>query len=314
MFFLFDRANPHLGDTESIITSLQTATKTISNLVRKAALTGSTGYHTEDGSLNIQGKKQKKLDVICNEVIKSCLKWSGKLGVLASEEEEWPIILESSSEIVNGSSGKHVVASDALVGGHGNYVAVFDPLDGSSNVDVGIPVGTIFGIFRGNDECIVDEDEVLDLTEQERRCLQNTLQPGTNLVAAGYCLYSSSTVLVLTLGDGVHGFTLDDNIGEFVLTHPHITIPIRGKTYSFNEAHRWDWQDPVRQYITDIQKGKGKSGKKYSCRYIGCMVADMHRTLLDGGIFGLLKDRKTEKRDVAGHVNNARGKLNDKIK
>jgi len=240
--------------------------------------------------VNVQGEEQKKLDVICNEVLKKCLKWTGKLGVLASEEEDLPVSLESGSDILTDSFGNQVFSGDVLVGEDGSYVAVFDPLDGSSNVDAGIAVGTIFGIFHNSDGCVLDEDDDLTLSYSERKCLQSTLQPGTNLVAAGYCLYSSSTTMVFTLGNGVQGFTLDSNIGEYVLTHPDITIPKRGKIYSFNEAHRWDWQEPVKQYITAIQQGKGETGTKYSSRYIGSMVADVHRTLLYGGIFGYPAD------------------------
>lgn len=122
--------------------------------------------------------------------------------------------------------------------------------------------------------------------------MRDTLQAGNNLVAAGYCLYSSATTLVITFGNGVNGFTLDENIGEFILTHPEMRIPSRGEIYSFNEANRWDWDEPVTSYITDIQQGKGETGKKYSARYVGSMVADVHRTLQYGGIFGYPADKK----------------------
>ena len=140
-----------------------------------------------------------------------------------------------------------------LVENGGKYVAVFDPLDGSSNIDAGMPVGTIFGIFESNFECPIDFDD--DFSESEVRCLQAALQPGKNLVAAGYCLYSSATSLVFTLGNGVNGFTYDEHIGEFVLTHPEMKIPKRGNIYSFNEGNRFDWNAPLQDYIADIQRG-----------------------------------------------------------
>lgn len=163
-----------------------------------------------------------------------------------------------------------------------------------SHCNPGIPVGTIFGIFEANEECDVDvvDDNNNNMGDAERRCLQQTLQRGNNLVAAGYCLYSSATSLVMTLGNGVNGFTYCERIGEFVLTHPNIVIPKRGKIYSFNEANRWDWDQPLQDYITDIQQGRGDTKSRYSSRYIGSMVADVHRTLLYGGIFGYPADKR----------------------
>lgn len=185
----------------------------------------------------------------------------------------------------------------------GRYTAVFDPLDGSSNVDAGIPTGTIFGIFEDDQTCMIPDDGC-DTTEMppdddcgissavSEQCMAATLQPGTSLVASGYCLYSSSTFFALTLGAGVQIFTLDTQIGEFVLTHPDVRIPDRGQIYSMNEANRPSWDAPLRAYIEDIQKGEGESGKQYSSRYIGSMVGDVHRTLLYGGLFGYPADRK----------------------
>lgn len=160
-------------------------------------------------------------------------------------------------------------------------IQVFDPLDGSSNIDAGIPVGTIFGIFQQSQEKQVDESLMLN----------DVLQPGKNLVAAGYCLYSSATTLVFTLGDGTHGFTLDESLGEFVLTHPNMKIPDRGQIYSANEGNRYQWDEPMREYISDLQQGKGQTGQKYSARYVGSMVADCHRTLQYGGIFAYPADK-----------------------
>lgn len=203
--------------------------------MRTSSLTGLTGLEAGGGSINVQGEEQKKLDVIANDVLKNALRWNGRLATIASEEEDEPVDI----------LGSPVYSNDILVESDGHYVAVFDPLDGSSNIDAGIPVGTIFGIFD-QPECPIDFD---NLQESEERCLQDALQPGTNLVAAGYCLYSSATTFVFTLGVGVFGFTLDERIGEFVLTHPNMKIPSRGKIYSFNEANRWDWDAPLQKVI-----------------------------------------------------------------
>ena len=172
------------------------------------------------------------------------------------------------------------------------YVVVFDPLDGSSNVDAGIPTGTIIGIYEHDEECYVDDLFVDDWSEQEAQCLANTLQPGTNLVAAAYCLYSSSTFLVLTLGCGTYGFTLDESIGEFVLSHPNIQIPETSSIYSFNEANFDKWDAPVRETIQKWRNGNGKTGQTFTSRYVGSMVGDVHRTLLYGGVFGYPADTK----------------------
>lgn len=276
------RANPELEEIESIFTSLQVACKTLSNLVRTSAISGLTGLEKGGGSINVQGEEQKQLDVISNDVLKKALRWSGQLATIASEEEDLPVNV----------MGDAVFSNDIVIENSGRYVAVFDPLDGSSNVDAGIPVGTIFGIFDSAECSIEDIDLSEGIDKIEEKCLKDTLQPGTNLVAAGYCLYSSATSFVFTLGSGVYGFTLDESIGEFVLTHADLKIPSRGKIYSFNEANRWDWDPPLQKYVTDIQQGLGDTKYRYSSRYIGSMVGDVHRTLLYGGIFGYPADRK----------------------
>jgi len=170
---------------------------------------------------------------------------------------------------------------------------VFDPLDGSSNVDAGIPTGTIIGIYEHDENCSIDEECVgPECSAQELQCLTNTLQPGTNLVAAAYCLYSSSTFLVLTLGAGTYGFTLDENLGEFVLSHPDMKIPESSSIISFNEANTHMWDAPLQEVVSKWKAGTGKSGKTFSSRYIGSMVGDVHRTLLYGGVFGYPGDTK----------------------
>jgi len=265
------KSNPDQQEMESMMASIQMACKKISSLVSRAGITDLTGMQAGGGSINVQGEEQKKLDVISNDVLKNALRCTGKLGVIASEEEESPVLVEE--------------------GLMGKYVAVFDPLDGSSNIDAAISTGTIFGIFEEAGECVIDYDED-NLDEEEMQCLMQTLQPGKSLVAAGYCMYSSSTILVFTMGNGLHGFTLDPQIGEFVLTHPNMRVPKRGKIYSFNEANYNDWDEPLQKYVDALKTGTGESGERYSSRYIGSMVGDVHRTLLYGGIFGYPGDKK----------------------
>jgi fructose-1,6-bisphosphatase I len=278
-----ERLNPELSEVESIFTSIQVGCKAISNLVRKSALQSNTGYAFGGGSINVQGEVQTKMDLLANDVLKNALQWAGHFKTIASEEEDEPLSTGTGTMEVSDPAG---VFPEAIIDSGASYIAVFDPLDGSANIDAGIPVGTIFGIFQHtDDDCSIDNIDNL--------CLDDVLQPGRNLVAAGYCLYSSATTLVLTLGAGTHGFTLDETIGEFVLTHPNMKIPERGSIYSFNEGNRCEWDQPIQDYIADIQQGTGQTGAKYKGRYVGSMVADVHRTLQYGGIFGYPADHKS---------------------
>jgi len=261
-----------MQEMESLMTSIQFACKQIAALVARAGISDLTGLEAGGGSVNVQGEEQKKLDVITNTVMKNALRYSGKVGVVGSEEEDDPVLVEEAFG--------------------GRYAAVFDPLDGSSNVDAAIATGTIFGIYDEEDaeECVIEDGA--EMTEEQLQCLATMLQPGRRLVAAGYCMYSSSTILVMTLGNGVNGFTLDQKIGEFVLTHPNMKIPNRGKIYSINEANEPDWNPALREHVQNLKAGKGESGDKYTSRYIGSMVGDVHRTLLYGGLFGYPGDAK----------------------
>jgi fructose-1,6-bisphosphatase I len=272
--------NPDLRELTTLFGAIETACKAIANLVKRSQLPSSESLGLQ-GETNVQGEDQKKLDVITNDLLKRALRFSGRIGVLASEEEDEPVDLTvgASSEIIIEEGEK--------------YVAVFDPLDGSSNVDAGIPTVTIIGVYEHDETCYIDPslmDE--DRTDQEAQCLANTLQPGTNLVAAAYCLYSSSTFFVVTLGCGVYMFTLDENIGEFVLSKPNVKIPTEASIYSFNEANIDMWDEPMRQTVQAWRKGTGITGTRFSSRYVGSMVADVHRTLLYGGVFGYPADRK----------------------
>jgi fructose-1,6-bisphosphatase I len=282
--------NPELRELTTLFGAIDTACKAISNLVKRSQLPSSETLGLQ-GDINIQGEDQKKLDVITNNLLKRALRFTGRLGVLASEEEDVPV------DLIGPSSTD---TSESIIIEEGDrYVAVFDPLDGSSNVDAGIPTGTIIGIYEHDDTCDIDPSCYGDdCTEQEASCLANTLQPGTNLVAAAYCLYSSSTLFALTLGNGVYIFTLDENIGEFVLSKPNVKIPEDATIYSFNEANIDMWDKPIRDCVVKWRSGTGLSNKRYTSRYIGSMVGDVHRTLLYGGVFGYPSDTK-----------NANGKL-----
>jgi fructose-1,6-bisphosphatase I len=270
-----ERLNPELEELESIFTSIQVGCKAISKLVRNANLDANTGLAGGGGSINIQGEEQKKMDVLANDCLKTALRWAGKFKTIASEEEDEPVYGCSDGE--------------AFVDSGASYIAVFDPLDGSSNIDAGIPVGTIFGIFQHSEECMLGDKNA---SKKNDVCREDVLQPGRNLVAAGYCIYSSATTLVFTIGDGTHGFTLDESIGEFILTHPNMKIPGRGSIYSANEGNRFGWDQPMQDYIRNLQLGKGETATKYSARYVGSMVADVHRTLQYGGIFAYPADKK----------------------
>jgi len=275
--------NPELGELTTLFGAIDTACKAISNMVKRSQLPSSEtlGY---EGAVNVQGEDQKKLDVITNDVLKRALRFTGKLGVLASEEEDEPV------DVVGPNAGKN---AEIIFEEGDRYVAVFDPLDGSSNVDAGCPTGTIIGIYEHDENCDIGEECVGDdCTEEEARCLANTLQPGTNLVAAAYCLYSSTTFFTLTLGNGVYMFALDEQLGEFVLSKPDVKIPSGTPIMSFNEANLNNWDEPLKKVVHNWRAGTGASGKKFSSRYIGAMVGDVHRTILYGGIFGYPGDKK----------------------
>ncbi|BGO89651.1 hypothetical protein NBRC10512_001496 [Rhodotorula toruloides] len=242
------------GDLTLLLTAIQTTCKFISTNVRRAGLLNLIGAA---GSANVQGEDQKKLDILSNDIMVNSLRASGKTAVLVSEEIDDPIIIDAAHR--------------------GRYCVVFDPLDGSSNIDAGVNIGTIFGVYKCADD---SEGKVEDV-----------LRPGSELQVAGYCMYGSSANLVISTGQGVNGYTLDNGIGEFILTHPNIRIPDRGKIYSFNEGNSLWWDEPVVKYLESIKYPT--NGKPYSARYIGSMVADCHRTLLYGGIFGYPSDKKS---------------------
>ncbi len=237
------------GEFSFLLSGLTLATKKIQAKVRRAGLIDILGDH---GMENIQGESQQKLDVYANDAVIDSLACRQSVGVLASEENEHPIVLPHRSEAAK-------------------YAVVFDPLDGSSNIDVNVSVGTTFSIFRRPEGASYDAPESW------------ILQPGRNQIGAGYVVYGSSTVMVYTVGNGVHGFTLDPNVGAFILSHENIQMPKQGKYYSVNEAYRNDFPKPFDDFIGNLRAGD--LGREYKSRYIGSLVADFHRTLLTGGIF-----------------------------
>jgi fructose-1,6-bisphosphatase I len=246
------------GDFTSLLNDIVTAIKVISNAVNKGALIGVMG---SAGSENVQGETQKELDVITNEIFIKSNEWAGHLAAMASEEMDdiYPIPAQYP---------------------RGKYLLVFDPLDGSSNVDVNISVGTIFSILRCPGE-------------GESPSAKAFMQPGTKQVCAGYALYGSSTMLVLTSGHGVNGFTLDRDIGEFILTHPSMTIPADTKEFAINASNQRFWEAPVQRYVEEALAGEtGPRGKDFNMRWVASMVAEVHRILMRGGIFMYPKDTK----------------------
>lgn len=231
-----------------LLSGITLATKMVEAKIRTAGLSDVLGAI---GQTNVQGEQQQKLDVYANQALLHCLGLRDSVAALVSEEDEEPVTFDRSVET-------------------GKYIIVFDPLDGSSNIDVNVNVGTIFSILRR----LPSSDGNLDAS---------ILQPGHTQVAAGYVVYGPSTVLVYTTGHGVHGFTLDPTIGAFVLTNEHMKMPEQGSYYSVNEANAATWPDEYREYVGRLRSGA--LGRQYSSRYIGSLVADFHRTLLKGGVF-----------------------------
>ena len=260
------RAGRTSPDLRLLIEVVARAVKAIGVNVSKGALADLLG---EAGTDNIQGEAQKKLDVIANEILLQANEWGGHLAAMASEEVE---------EV-------HQIPFDYPKGG---YLLLFDPLDGSSNIDVNISVGTIFSVLSFPE----------GVKEPNEQCF---LQPGREQVAAGYALYGPSTLLILTVGNGVHGFTLDREMGSFVYTHPFMTVPVDTQEYAINASNARHWEPPVQRYVAELQQGKtGPRGKDFNMRWVASMVADVHRVLTRGGIFMYPLDEKC--RDQGGKL------------
>ncbi|MDA8191201.1 class 1 fructose-bisphosphatase [Acidiferrobacter thiooxydans] len=250
------------GDFTSLLNDIVTAIKVISNTVNKGDLMGVLG---SAGSENIQGETQKKLDVITNDVMLRSNEWAGHLAAMASEEMEDIFLIPSQFP-------------------RGKYLLVFDPLDGSSNIDVNISVGTIFSILRCPEG--VSKPTAADF-----------LQPGTKQVAAGYALYGPSTMIMLTTGQGVNGFTLDRDVGEFLLTHRDVRITPDTREFAINASNERFWEEPVQRYVQECLQGKeGPRGENFNMRWVASMVAEVHRILIRGGVFMYPKDTKDPKK------------------
>jgi fructose-1,6-bisphosphatase I len=255
--FVIDRQDrfPHsTGAFSRLIRDLSVAAKVITRNVRRAGIIDVAGVA---GAVNVQGEVQKTLDVIADRELTRALRRGGECCLIGSEEQADAVSL----------NGPHSEPADAE-----KYAVFFDPLDGSSNTDVNASVGTIFSVYHLPDS--YDPDHVLP----------HALQSGTRQVAAGYVAYGSSTMLVFTTGDGVNGFTLDPSIGEFLLTHPDLTIPDPGAMYSVNEADADDFSPELRRYLRSL-KAKDDAGARARARYIGSFVSDFHRNLISGGIY-----------------------------
>jgi fructose-1,6-bisphosphatase I len=256
------------GDFTSLLNDVVTACKVISNLVNHGALVGVLGAA---GTENVQGEDQKKMDIISNEVFLNTNEWAGHLSAMASEEMEE--IYQIPSQYPKGK-----------------YMLTFDPLDGSSNIDVNVSVGTIFSILRCKGSCVNPTAE-------------DFLQRGSEQVCAGYALYGPSTMMVLTTGNGVNGFTLDQNIGEFVLTHPDMTIPQETQEFAINASNMRHWEAPVKRYVDECLAGTtGARDKDFNMRWIASMVAEVHRILTRGGVFMYPLDEKMKQKGSAGKL------------
>jgi fructose-1,6-bisphosphatase I/sedoheptulose-1,7-bisphosphatase len=251
------------GDFNALILDVSIACKAIARAVAFGELGETAG--NVGGELNVQGEVQKKLDVVSNDMFIAAAEWSGHLAGMASEEMEQPYQIPPAYP-------------------RGKYLLVFDPLDGSSNIDVNVSVGSIFSILRAPAQVV---ESGRDVTEAD------FLQPGTTQVAAGYALYGPVTMLVLTVGNGVVGFTLDPNIGEFKLTHPRITVPHDSHEFAINSSNSRFWEPPVKRYVDECLAGKtGPRSKDFNMRWIASMVAEAHRILMRGGVFLYPRDTK----------------------
>ena len=249
-----ERLHPEAtGELSNLLYDLCLAAKIISRQVRRAGLSDILG---EVGAINVQGEVQQKLDLFAHDTVRHSVEHTGRVCIVASEEEEHPIPVN--------------VREDRR---SGKYVLLYDPLDGSSNIGVNVSIGTIFSIHRRR------------VTTKGPGELGDCLQPGRAQVAAGYILYGSSTMLVYTTGQGVHGFTLDPTIGEFLLSHPDIRCPEVGQYYSVNESHWNKWAPGVQRVVGAFKNGDHGRVEAKNARYIGSLVADIHRNLMSGGVF-----------------------------
>lgn len=259
--FLIDERVRHpgaSGELNSLILDVALACKAISKRVAHGALGGVLGA---ESSINVQGETQQKLDVIANDLFLRVNEWAGRVAGMVSEELAEP----------------HHIPPEYP---RGKYLLAFDPLDGSSNIGVNVTVGSIFSILRAPRPGV---DAIVE----------DFLQPGSAQVAAGYAIYGPATMLVLSVGTGVHGFTLEPELGEFILTHPHMQIPVAATEFAINASNRRFWDPPVRRYVDECLAGRsGPRGKDYNMRWVASLVAELHRILTRGGVFLYPRDTK----------------------
>ncbi len=255
------------GDFNALILDVALACKGIARAVAFGELGGVMGNHAAaaGGSVNVQGETQKELDVLSNQVFVNRTEWAGNLAGMVSEEMRLPYQIPAQYP-------------------RGKYLIAFDPLDGSSNIDVNVAVGSIFSILRAPQGVIESGRDVVEA---------DFFQPGTEQVVAGYAIYGPTTMLVLTVGNGVNAFTLDPTLGEFMLTHPKLMIPEDTQEFAINTSNARFWQAPVKRYVDECLAGKtGPRGKDFNMRWIASMVAEAHRILMRGGVFLYPRDNK----------------------
>ncbi len=255
------------GDFNALILDVALACKAIARSVAFGDLGSVLGHTTAEvaTSVNVQGEVQKKMDVISNEYFTQMTEWGGHLAGMASEEMDEPYQIPETLQ-------------------RGKYMLVFDPLDGSSNIDVNVTVGSIFSVLRAPQDVIESGRDVV---------AADFFQPGAQQLAAGYALYGPTTMLVLTVGNGVAGFTLDPNLGQFMLTHPDIQIPVDTQEFAINASNARFWEAPVKRYVDECLAGKpGPRAKDFNMRWIASMVAEAHRILMRGGVFLYPRDTK----------------------
>ncbi|WP_455385766.1 class 1 fructose-bisphosphatase [Acidihalobacter prosperus] len=256
------------GEFTLLINDIATSCKAISDGVNHGALADVLG---SAGSENVQGETQKKMDVLSNDIMLHVNGRNGHVAAMASEE------MDEIAQIPDGVE-------------YGKYLLVFDPLDGSSNMDVNVSVGTIFSVLRAPES-------------MSSPTAEDFLQPGTEQVCAGYALYGPSTMMVLTTGNGVNGFTLDQDIGEFILTHPNMQIPEDTQEFAINMSNQRFWEPPVKRYIDECVQGvEGPRGKDFNMRWVASMVAEVHRILTRGGIFMYPIDEKLKSKGQGGKL------------
>ncbi len=251
------------GQLSDLLSDIALACKVLSQEVNRAGLIDILGF---TGQVNIQGEEVKKLDEYANDILTYSMRQGGHACAVCSEESEEfiPIDAKYQEKIL-----------------HNKYIVHFDPLDGSSNIDANISIGTIFSIYKRN-------------SKSGPGTIEDCLQKGIEQVAAGYCVYGSSSILVYTAGKGVHGFTLDPSVGEFLLSHPDMRIPKKAKIYSINDGNYSKWAKGVQRYVDYLKEKDKETGRPYSSRYVGSLVADFHRNLLYGGIFIYPADEKNK--------------------